>query len=211
MVYTIIYLQVTGRAELLRLIAEEGNIEYKNRFVQFSDMPTLKPELPFGQLPVLIEEDTDFQISQTTAIARYLAQEAGLVPQDNKLAALADSYMQAIADIRVKQYPPLLKSGEEKQTALKQFRSDLKYLLLKLEDILKKNGGGEYFVGDKFSWIDLAVFDILDETEPINNFWNEIPTLTQLRETVAARPRIAQYLKSDRRQFNYFSNGKIEE
>ena len=212
MVYIINYFPFGGRGELLRLIAEEGGIAYKNNYLSFAELAQNRAAFPYGQLPVLSEEGSDFQLAQTGAIVRFLAKEAGLIPADARQAALADSITEGVAEFRAKAYSAFFKQGDqEKQEALTKYRdSELKTVLTKFEAWLKKNGG-QYFAGDKLSFADLAVYDFLNENQTLINFADEIPTLIAFQKSVAARPNISAYSTSDRVKPNLGDNQKIHQ
>ena len=53
--------------------------------------------MPFGQLPALVIDDST-TMTQSVAIARYLAREYNLAGKDNVETALADMYVDCIAD-----------------------------------------------------------------------------------------------------------------
>ena len=62
------------------------------------DMPSLKPSLPFGQLPVLeVDGDT---ICQSMAIARYLASECGIAGSSGLVKAQVDEVVDVINDVQ---------------------------------------------------------------------------------------------------------------
>ena len=61
-------------------------------------MPSLKPSLPFGQLPVL--EVDGVTISQSMAIARYLANEFGLAGNSNLTKAQIDEVVDVVNDVQ---------------------------------------------------------------------------------------------------------------
>ena len=61
-------------------------------------MPSLKPSLPFGQLPVLeVDGNT---ICQSMAIARYLASECGLAGSSSLVKAQVDEVVDVINDVQ---------------------------------------------------------------------------------------------------------------
>ena len=61
-------------------------------------MPSLKPSLPFGQLPVL-EVDGE-NICQSMAIARFLANEFGLAGNSALTKAQIDEVVDVVSDIQ---------------------------------------------------------------------------------------------------------------
>ena len=62
------------------------------------DMPSLKPGLPYGQLPVL--EVDGVNICQSMAIARYLANECGLAGSSSIVKAQIDEVVDVINDVQ---------------------------------------------------------------------------------------------------------------
>merc|ERR1739842_214733 len=90
------YFNGRGRGETARLIPAYAGKEYEDRRVSFEDMPSLKPSLPFGQLPVLeVDGDT---ICQSMAIARYLASECGIAGSSGLVKAQVDEVVDVIND-----------------------------------------------------------------------------------------------------------------
>ena len=105
-----------GRAETIRLVLAYAGQQYedkriapgRNRCVETNiiyqvltiteDMPSLKPSLPFGQLPVL--EVDGVTIGQSMAIARYLANEHGLAGSSNMVKAQVDEVVDVMNDLQ---------------------------------------------------------------------------------------------------------------
>jgi glutathione S-transferase len=76
-----------------------------------------------------------------------------------------------------------------------------------LEKILERNqdSGGQWLVGANCTYADLSVFQIVDGLRyafpnAMARLEPDFPRVTGLRDRVAARPRLARYLKSKRRQ-----------
>ena len=61
-------------------------------------MPSLKPSLPYGQVP-LLEVDGN-TICQSMAIARYLASECGLAGSSSLVKAQVDEVVDVINDVQ---------------------------------------------------------------------------------------------------------------
>jgi glutathione S-transferase len=64
--------------------------------------------------------------------------------------------------------------------------------------------GGPFVFGRRLSYVDLSLFQILEGLryafpKRMARFERKVPGLVKLRDLVAKRPRIAAYLKSDRR------------
>jgi len=75
----VIYFDGRGRAEPIRLILELVGVQYEQPEITFESWPSVKPNYPFGQLPVYEElsagDETTLIIPQSHAIFRYLARK----------------------------------------------------------------------------------------------------------------------------------------
>ena len=63
---------------------------------------------------------------------------------------------------------PFSPDGEEKNQALEKFKEKLETFIKNIEKILEDNGG-DWMVGDEFTWADLYVAYVLNQAS-----WNEI-------------------------------------
>lgn len=116
----ITYFDITGKAELLRLILSAGNMDFEDIRIKKEDWPALKPSkwiitktfdvgslleqrvyfpiaAPFGQLPTM-EYDGEIY-AQTNAIAKFLAKKAGLAGNDDLEQLKMDMFMEYMNDI----------------------------------------------------------------------------------------------------------------
>merc|ERR1711955_7475 len=73
----------------MRILLNYGNITFKDERITFEEWPQLKPNTPFGQVPVLVWDGEE--IAQSMAIARFIAKKVGLVGKTDLEFALADS------------------------------------------------------------------------------------------------------------------------
>ena len=92
------------------MILAEAGIDFEDKRVK-EEFPALKPTLPFGQLPVL--QHDGITLSQSHAIARYVARLAGLYGKDAKEDALADMFDDAVTDAFTPFF--MAKSDDEKK------------------------------------------------------------------------------------------------
>ncbi|KAH3785650.1 S-crystallin 4-like [Dreissena polymorpha] len=72
--YELHYFNLRGRGEVCRLLFAAADREYTDTRIEQADWPKLKPKFPQQTLPVLTI-DGKTQVSQSLAIARYLARE----------------------------------------------------------------------------------------------------------------------------------------
>ncbi|KAH6568151.1 hypothetical protein BASA62_005644 [Batrachochytrium salamandrivorans] len=65
------YLNIKGRAESSRLALHIAGIPFEDERIGYATLVDMKQSYPFGQVPVLLVNDT-IQIAQTHAILRYV-------------------------------------------------------------------------------------------------------------------------------------------
>ena len=87
-----------GKAETSRLILALAGQKYEDKRIEPAEMAALKPSLPFGQLPLL--EYKGETLSQSMAIAKFLAQEFGLAGSNALEAAKMDEIVDAVNDLQ---------------------------------------------------------------------------------------------------------------
>ena len=117
--------------------------------------------VPFHQLPVL-EIDGKI-IGQTGGVARYCGKLSSLYPKDNVLAALVDQIIDTATDI-TNLISPTVKEKDGK--IKKNMREKLTHKLLPrwlnyLEQILNENKDAIWFVDNKLSIADIAIWRLL--------------------------------------------------
>ena len=123
-----------------------------------------------GVLPML--EYDGLVLSQSFTIARFLAKKAGLAGESPEEEAKCDM----IVDLVIDYYNALRKvhfvedNDELKRAvAVKVFTDDVPKFLDVAERLLS-DAGGNFFVGDKLTWADIAIFNafqaLTDATNP---------------------------------------------
>ena len=93
----IVYFDLTGRAEPVRLALAIGEIPFEDERIQFSDWPGMKASTPYGSLPLLQVDDQVF--AESSAMLRYAGKEAGLYPTDHVEALKVDQYVDYVGSI----------------------------------------------------------------------------------------------------------------
>ncbi|GMS85899.1 hypothetical protein PENTCL1PPCAC_8074 [Pristionchus entomophagus] len=82
--------------EPCRMMFAIAGIKYEDKRIQLDEMAELKPQTPFGCLPML--EVDGVKLAQTLAILRYIARETGYGGPDNLSAAIGDALADQYAD-----------------------------------------------------------------------------------------------------------------
>mmetsp|Transcript_1693 Transcript_1693/g.2738 ORF Transcript_1693/g.2738 Transcript_1693/m.2738 type:complete len:255 (-) Transcript_1693:294-1058(-) len=160
----------------------------------------------------------DFVLAQTPTICKFLGKKYGMYPDNDEDEAHADQVMMTVTDFIAEgrnAYHPVENSKsyfdqvEEAKPYIAKFANERMPRFLKhLEACLKANteGNSEYVVGKKATYVDMGLFHVLCAAE--SQFPDEYkaqipdhPLLAQHKDRIAALPRIAEYLASDRRGF----------
>merc|ERR1711963_443362 len=162
--YKLTYFDGKGRAELCRLVFAAAGQEYEDKRISREEWPEFKAKTPLGQIPVLEVDGKMF--GQSVAIASYLAKQFGLMG-DNALDELTvNQVVMLIQDFIEAAVRVFREKDDARKAELQKEFSEVeipKYLGI-LGKLLKENGSG-YFVGDKLSLADLAVYAMTSDLE----------------------------------------------
>ena len=209
---------IQGRGEFVRLALEEAGAEYVDVARQPGGERAMARflggnavERPPFALPFL--KAGDLVIGQTANILLYLGAHHGLAPADEGGRLWAHQLQLTIADFVDEVHDthhPIASSlyyedqREEAHARAADFvKSRMPKYLGYFERVLDKAGSG-HLIGSEFTYPDLSLFQIvaglryafpraMTQLEPKH------PRVVALHERVAARPRIAAYLASERR------------
>jgi glutathione S-transferase len=216
---------IQGRGEFIRLAFEAAGAPY----VDVARLPEAKGGgaraimalLPGGAAwtgafapPIL--RVGDLVLSQTVNILSFLAPRLGLVPRDEASRARALQISLTLADLVTEAHDthhPIAtglyyedQRPEAHRRAAHFVGTRLRKFLLYFERLLETNteSGGEHLVGLELSYVDLSLFQTLTGLayafpKAMAAFEAQIPLSIALRDRVAALPRVAAYIASERR------------
>jgi len=211
---------IQGRGEYVRLALEEAGAAYVDvargsggtgammKMMEEGTTPPFAP--PFLRAGKLV-------IGQTANILFYLGGRHGLAPKTEAGKLWVHQLQLTIADfvleIHDTHHPlgPSLYYEDQKAPAKKRSEAFWdervpKYLGY-FEDLLQETGGS-YVTGRRLTYVDLSLFQIVEGLRyafpnRMTAFEKKIPGLVDLRDRIAARPKIKAYLDSERRiEFN---------
>lgn len=212
---------IQGRGEFVRLALEEAGARYvdvargKNgmramqRFLDGAENGALPFAPPFVRVGRTV-------VSQTANVLAFLGPRLGLVPDDEGARAEASQIQLTIADLVGEAHDthhPIASSlyYEDQRVAAEQRARHFvderipKYLGW-LERLLERNRGsrGRWLVGRDPTYADLSAFQVVAGLRyafpnAMARAERRLPKLVALYDRVAARPRIAAYLASERR------------
>jgi glutathione S-transferase len=212
---------IQGRGEFVRLLLEDAGAPYADVARTAKGMSAMmriakggEPgALPFAPPFVRVG---DAIVSQTANVLAFLAARLGYVPDDPALAAEAAQIQLTIADLVGEAHDthhPIAGSlyyADQKAAAKRRAQDFVKARLPKylgwLEKILARNRASRarWLVGADRTYVDLSAFQVVEGLRyafpnAMAGLERRIPRLIALHDRVAARPRIARYLRSKRR------------
>lgn len=204
-----------GRGEVIRMLLEDAGAAYRDVGREEGIQAVLaarKGELggarPFAP-PVL--KHGDLVLSQSSVIARYIAERHGLAPADETGRLLAEQHFLGWSDLMVEthdtHHPIALGLHYEDQREAAKLRSKhflagrLGTWLRHFEHVVSQAGG--VHVGADVTYPDLMARFVLRGIEyafptAFATQREHIPSLMTLMERVEARPKLAAYLASER-------------
>lgn len=192
--YKLTYFPVKALGEPIRFLLSYGGVEFEDNRFNRDDWPKLKPDMPFGQVPVL--EVDGKKVCQSVAICRYLAKQFGLAGKNDWEALEIDVIVDTIHDLRAKIAAYHYEANAEAKAAKLEVANELvPFYVERLDAQVKKNGG--YFVGGALTWADLSFVALLDYLNFMmkSDIIEKAENLKQLRDKVLALPKIKSWVE----------------
>ncbi|ESO82572.1 hypothetical protein LOTGIDRAFT_134409 [Lottia gigantea] len=194
-VYRLHYFDFAGRAEIARLLFHGAEREFDDVRYTEKEWAEFKPKTPFGVLPVLEIDGKMF--GESHAIYNYLAKQFGFYGNNNLEQLEIDVVMSLMKEMEPFILEAFFETPDEKkkeELITRGFKENIPAYLRKNEKIMQDSG---YFVGDKLSLADIAVYDLTNffmRRDP--NLMTPYPKLSASRKLIETYPGIAAYIKS---------------
>jgi glutathione S-transferase len=215
---------IQGRGEFVRLALEAGGAPYVDvargpesagqgvpgMLHWMQDADVVQP--PFAP-PFLV--DGTVVVGQTAAILQYLAPALRLVGRSEQARTWTHQIQLTIADMVTEAHDTHhpVASGlyyeeqkpEARRRAAEFCRARIPKFLQWFETILQRNpAGSRHLVGGKLSYADLSLFQLVEGLryafpQAAERALAQTPGVVQLHDRVAALPKVAAYLNSERR------------
>ncbi|GFR48365.1 hypothetical protein Agub_g10255, partial [Astrephomene gubernaculifera] len=209
-----------GRGEYVRLVFEEAGVPYidvgvKEGFQAVMDFCWKGGNSGFPVRAPPAVRKGDFVLSNTPVIMAYLGREFGLMPSDPRDAAHVEQLLQVVTDGvaegRLAFHPKDFYASHKQQVAesqpyIRQYGEQrLPRYLGFWEQVLERNPCQEqgFLLGDRLSVADLAVYQYMAAAQQhFHAHYDavEAPRAKEHQARMAARPRIRDYLASERCQ-----------
>lgn len=192
------YFKGRGRAETTRWMLAAIQIPFVNvPLVTPEDLARLRAsgKLPFDQLPLL--EIDELNLSQSTALIRYLARRGGLYGDNDDDALWCDMVAGATADFAETAMQAAFQATPEAAAA--NLRRSFAKFGPRFQARLEVNGGA-YVAAKRLTFADVVLAEALTSyLEYITDLLDDWPGLADLRHRVVGEPGIADYLVSPNR------------
>jgi len=192
----LIYFPVRAKAEPIRMcMAYAGlkwdEVSYKE-YYGVESWPEAKPKAPFAQLPLMEVEGV--LLAQTGAIIRYVAKKCELMPNDMLAAAKVDMIYEASEELNA--INPIVNVFKAETFAEKK-KAYFENIKGKPERIQKQLGKGPFFMGEKPTFADFAMWHVLDNIRSVEpTYLDATPELTTFMKAVADLKGVKEYLGS---------------
>jgi len=193
--YKLTYFNSRGKAETIRMLFAEANVQYEDNRLDRANWPNLKPTMPFGQVPVL--EVDGKVLPQSKAIAKYVAKELHLDGKNSLEAAFCDAYVEGVDDVaRHMMAYRMEKDPQKKEELYQKFKEEhAKPFLDRYEKFLSDNGSG-FFVGQSLTWADIYIYDALLKLKSKDaQAIEQHPKLKAFITAIESRPNIKNWIE----------------
>lgn len=186
----------TSRGEDCRLALHIAGVEFEDRRLQRVEWPALKPETPYGGLP-LLEVEGRPPLAQSNVILGYIGRAHGLLPADPWEAARHEGVIAAVEELRVAIGPSSkIQDPEEKRKAREEFAATTMQTWARN---ISRQIRGPFVGGAELSVADLKVNTLLRSFAagtmdyiPADVF-AEYPALLALGKAVDEHPKVVEW------------------
>ena len=191
------YFDLRVKGEAARLLLAYGGLEYEDDRVtlpwdDITQWKTLKPSMPYGQLPCLTWNGE--KICQSMAICRFLAREMNIAGRNSVEMAQVDEIIDAVQDAIDANYKAWY-SAKRKEELVMLTGKTFPAALSNLEKRLVERGG-QFMVGNNFTWADLHLFYFCSEDFICPSVLQNYPKLSNLVSRVGAMPNIKKWMET---------------
>ncbi|CAG9539663.1 unnamed protein product [Cercopithifilaria johnstoni] len=188
--FKLIYFNGRGRAEVIRLLFAQADVSYEDIRINRTEWPALKSKTPYGHIPILYVNDK--VLAESHAIERYLARKFGLLGTNEWEAAKIDEIICNLEDVWQKMQSWLHEGNatEKDEMFKKLVKETIAPFMQRYEQFLL-NSRSPYFVGNKISLADIAVFNMLNYFQELRTHY---PKLAEFADKIGQMPRIKAWI-----------------
>lgn len=196
----LIYFDIAGsRGEECRIALHLAGVDFDDVRVPRAEWPGLKPETPFGSLPIL-ELAGKPPLAQSNAILVYIGRQHGLHPKDDLEAAYHEALMNYVEDLR-HNVGPALRIADETQKLAAREELARNYLPTWGTNVERQLGEHPFVGGDTLNVVDLKLYMVVRwltsgtvDHVPTTVF-DHCPKLKRVYERVGEHPGVRAWLE----------------
>ena len=184
-------------------VSQDGTILHENKEDEDWDSVRSKLDMPFPNLPYLIDTSgaSPVSLSQSNAILRYLARRFDFYGDSKTDRVEIDILQEQAYDLRNEIVDTVYTLGEGYASAFEHFSNNtLLQYLDGFENYLANRDYGSYFVGNRLSLVDFVLYELFWQmTLMVPNSITDTsrPTLFAFIREFEKEPKIANYLQSE--------------
>ncbi|KAI8830462.1 hypothetical protein BC829DRAFT_410653 [Chytridium lagenaria] len=199
--YKFFYFPIRGLAEISRGILLKSGVEWTE---ENPEWPSAKPDMPFGQMPLLIEYldgKEVFRIAQSHAIERYIARKYGLAGTTLQETAYLESIAESVRMAASTENAAKVKDAE--------FNTKIAGIFKYHDDILQKNGNNGFYHGSSITFVEITAYFTMERGEDIDKeafdaLKAKFPGICKLYDSVRADPVVGGYILGSQRTTRRF-------
>ena len=202
--YKLIYFDAKGRAEVTRFIFAQAGVQYEDKRVvygttqeEWKEWKELKPNTPYGELPVL--EVDGKQFAGSGPIARFVAERFNLAGSNDFENADIASIIVVLDALTQKLTEALFEKDETRKADLKKALEE-EHIPKNLGALEKRAAGNNsangWIWGAKVTYAELSAYHILSYAKMVSpNVLDKYPALAKMYNSVENLPNIAKWLE----------------
>jgi glutathione S-transferase len=182
--------------ERTRIVLEEKRLEYDLAFIDLSKKPKWFLDIsPRGKVPVLlVDGHAVFESTAINELLEDLFPENALLPQDPLQRAEARSWIVFNNEVIMSALSAIIFNPED-EPRLTAEKENLRDAFQLLEKKLSQRKSGEYFLGEKFSLVDVVFAPVFTRWEFMQKLGpdeglKETPLLKRYRDTLLSRQSV---------------------
>jgi glutathione S-transferase len=188
-----------SRGEECRLALHVGGVDFEDVRVKFNEWPALKASTPYGAMPV-IEVPGHAPVAQSNAILVLIGRRHELHPTDDFEAAVHESMMHYVEELRATVAPTMRMPEAEKKAAREALAAD--YIPAWCANVEKNLGDGPFFAGAKLHVVDIKLYVAVKGYRSgtidyiSGDIFDRFPKLMRLHDAVHDHPGVRSWYAS---------------
>ncbi|KAF5394750.1 28 kDa glutathione-S transferase [Paragonimus heterotremus] len=199
--YKLTYFNARGRAEGIRMVLHAADLEFEDHRIEMSDWPTIKPNIPGGQLPVLDVTTSSGEtrhMDESFAIARWLARKHQMMGSNDDEYYEIERAISQCADIYRDLFNIFRAKEDDKPKLIKEFSEGTGPRVMGMISKHLEASPTGLVVGDKTTLADFFILCTIDQVEVTvpGLSKDKFPIFERHRETVLKKhAKLAAYME----------------